>query len=397
MDFKLIGCILLIVGTSIGAGMLALPIATAELGFIGSVILLCTCWFIMTAGALLILEANLWLPQNSNLVSMAKATMGPIGQLATWISFLLLLYSLLCAYISGGSDLFYNLLASVHLDVPRWLTTVGFTAIFGAIVYQGIRAVDYANRGLMSIKMGAYVLLVILLIPLIDLPKLMQGHLQHLTSAVALMVTITSFGYAAIIPSLRIYFAGNIRKLKTAILVGSLIPLVCYIAWDAAIMGIIPLQGEHGLVAILHSSGATGELVNSLSMAASSPVVVLFIKLFTSVCMVTSFLGVGICLADFLADGLQREKMGVDSIIIHALTFIPSLAIVLFSPNVFVQALEYAGIYCVILLILLPALMVWCGRYRRRIANGYQVFGGKVLLILLMIFSVGAIAHRFIG
>ncbi|MFZ2314627.1 MAG: aromatic amino acid transport family protein, partial [Gammaproteobacteria bacterium] len=397
MDFKLIGCILLIVGTSIGAGMLALPIATAELGFIGSVILLCTCWFIMTAGALLILEANLWLPQSSNLVSMAKATIGPLGQLVTWISFLLLLYSLLCAYISGGSDLFYNLLASAHLDVPRWLTTVGFTVVFGAIVYQGIRAVDYANRGLMLVKMGAYVLLVILLLPLIDMTKLMQGNLLHLNSAVALMVTITSFGYAAIIPSLRVYFAGDVKKLKTAILVGSLIPLVCYIAWDAAIMGIIPLQGEHGLIAILQSSGATGELVNSLSMAANSPIVVLFIKLFTSVCMVTSFLGVGICLADFLADGLQREKVGLDSVIIHVLTFVPALAIVLFSPNIFVQALEYAGIYCVILLIFLPALMVWCGRYRRHIANGYQVFGGKVLLVLLMLFSVGAIAHRFIG
>ena len=47
MDFKLIGSILLIVGTSIGAGMLALPIATAQLGFGGSLILLFACWIVM--------------------------------------------------------------------------------------------------------------------------------------------------------------------------------------------------------------------------------------------------------------------------------------------------------------------------------------------------------------
>jgi len=95
MDFKLLGSILLIVGTSIGAGMLALPIATAQLGFFGSLILLLICWFVMTAGALLLLEVNLWLPQNSNLISMAKATIGPIGQIVAWITYLLLLYYLL--------------------------------------------------------------------------------------------------------------------------------------------------------------------------------------------------------------------------------------------------------------------------------------------------------------
>ena len=40
MNFKLFGSILLVIGTSIGAGMLALPIATAQLGFTGSLVLL---------------------------------------------------------------------------------------------------------------------------------------------------------------------------------------------------------------------------------------------------------------------------------------------------------------------------------------------------------------------
>src|SRR3990167_1825985 len=92
MDFKLIGSILLIVGTSIGAGMLALPIATAELGFLGSLILLFVCWFIMTSGAFLLLEANLWLPQNSNIISMARVTIGPIGQIIAWIAYLFYLH-----------------------------------------------------------------------------------------------------------------------------------------------------------------------------------------------------------------------------------------------------------------------------------------------------------------
>jgi tyrosine-specific transport protein len=104
--------------------------------------------------------------------------------------------------------------------------------------------------------------------------------------------------------------------------------------------------------------------------------------------VITSFLGVSVCLTDFLADGLRLEKKGKNNLLVYGLTFVPPLVIVLFLPNIFVQALTYAGIYCVVLLILLPAWMVWAGRYHRHIAGEYAVWGGKLLLALLIVFSV---------
>lgn len=395
MDFKLLGCILLIVGTSIGAGMLALPIAAAQLGFFGSIILLFVCWFVMTAGAFLILEVNLWLPQNSNLISMAKSTLGPLGQIISWVTFLLLLYSLLSAYIAGGSDLFHHFIMSSHS--PEWVSTIIFTLIFGTIVYLGIRIVDYVNRGLMFFKFVAYLLVIILLAPLISSVNLAAGDLKNITSTTAITVTITSFGFAAIVPSLRIYFAGDIKKLKKAIIFGSLIPLICYIAWDAVIMGVIPLDGPQSLKALLHSDNSTSDLVSTLSTTAAKPSITFFVKLFTSICVLTSFLGVGLCLADFLADGFQVEKKGMNSIFIHLLTFIPPMIIVLFYPRAFIQALEYSGIYCIILLILLPAWMAWRGRYYRNVAKGFRVIGGKSLLAFLIVFSLVMIVKAFMG
>ncbi|HEX4044321.1 MAG TPA: aromatic amino acid transport family protein [Gammaproteobacteria bacterium] len=395
MDFKLIGCILLLVGTSIGAGMLALPIAPAQLGFVGAIIMLFGCWLVMTLGAFLLLEVNLWLPQNSNLISMAKATIGPIGQILSWITYLLLLYSLLCAYIAGGSDLLHNLLFASGIEIPVWLANILFTLLFGLVVYLGIRSVDYVNRGLMLVKMGAYILLVILLIPFISPEKLSTGNMSYLTSTTALTVTITSFGYATIIPSLRVYFAGNVHKLKTIIMIGSLIPLICYIIWDAAIMGVIPLTGEHGLTAILQSSSSTSDLVNTLTLLASTESIAFFTKLFTSICVVTSFLGVALCLADFLADGFQLEKQGGNGLFIHFATFLPPLIITLFFPNAFIKALEYAGIYCIILLIFLPAWMAWCGRSQHQQAEGqhFKVPGGKFLLAAMMIIAAALIGN----
>lgn len=388
MDFKLLGSILLIVGTSIGAGMLALPIATAQLGFSGSLVLLVVCWFIMTAGAFLVLEVNLWMPLNSNLNTMAKKTIGPVGQIISWLSFLLLLYSLLCAYIGGGSDLFHNLLAINGIFIPRWASSLIFTLIFGSVVYLGIKSVDYVNRGLMAVKFSAYFLLVIFLTPLISSAKLAEGHLQHITSSTAIMVTITSFGFAAIVPSLRVYFAGDVAKLKKAILIGSLIPLICYAAWDAVIMGVVPLNGEQGLASLLQSQNSTSDLVNSLSAAANSQSISLFVRIFTSICVLTSFLGVALCLMDFWADALQIEKKGGGNVVISAFTFLPPFITVLFFPGIFVKALEYAGIYCIVLLVLLPVWMAWAGRYKHKFTDGYKVPGGKFFLTSLGIFSL---------
>jgi tyrosine-specific transport protein len=210
-------------------------------------------------------------------------------------------------------------------------------------------------------------------------------------------VTITSFGYAAIVPSLRIYFASDVKKLKKAILIGSLVPLVCYIAWDAIIMGVVPLEGEHGLVSILKSQTSTSDLVNTLSAAASQNSVTFFAKLFTSICVLTSFLGVSLCLTDFWADGLQLEKKGKNNILITAVTFVPPLTIVLFFPNAFIKALEYAGIYCVILLILLPAWMTWRGRYHKHFTHHFTVPGGKLLLVTLCIVSLLLLLKGLMG
>ncbi|NQY89913.1 MAG: hypothetical protein HRT51_19660 [Colwellia sp.] len=45
---KIIDSILIIAGTSIGAGMLALPVASAGLGFSTAVIILLIIWLLMT-------------------------------------------------------------------------------------------------------------------------------------------------------------------------------------------------------------------------------------------------------------------------------------------------------------------------------------------------------------
>lgn len=393
MDTKLIGCILLIVGTAIGGGMLALPIATSQAGFIHSSLLLFFCWFVMTASAFLILEVNLWLPTNSNMISMAKMTLGRPGEVVAWITYLLLLYSLLAAYIAGGGDFLKNLLAIAHFSAPAWLTSLLFACVLGYVVCLGIRSVDVVNRSLMFVKLSAFVLLVAFIMPHVTSEHLNGGEFHFVAASIT--VAITSFGFATIVPSLRGYFKDDIKKLHTAILIGSMIPLVCYILWDTAIMGVISREGSNGLVAMLHSNRSTSDFVNTLSANLNRDSITGFARVFTSICLATSFLGVALSLSHFLADGfrLTKERSLKNDLIVFGSTFLPPLLIVLFYPGIFIAALSYAGIYCVVLLMLLPALMAWSGRYRKNIARDYQVWGGKFLLLFLIIVSFLIIGH----
>lgn len=397
MNSKLIGGILLITGISIGAGMLGLPIAAAKLGFAGALILLVVCWFVMLSCAFLILEVNQWLPQNNDIISMARVTIGPSGQIVAWISYSLLLYSLLCAYIAGGSDLFHNLLKLAGVEIPLWVASVIFTIIFGSIVYSGINTVDKANRILMVIKFGTLSIVIFFLMPFVSSSKLAEGNLANLNSVSAITITAAAFGWATLVPTLRVYFADDLKTIKIAFIIGSLIPLLCYIIWDAAIMGVIPLFGPNSLEFILNSPNSTSNLVNILSSRVESHSATFFIQVFTSICVLTSFLGVALCLIGFLSDGFQLKKSKSSNIAIHLLTFIPALAIAIFFPNAFIKTLEYAGIFATILLILLPAWMAWCGRYRRNIAKGFIVRGGKLLLGFIIIFSLILIILGFLA
>ncbi len=366
--------------------MLALPVSTAEAGITNSIFFLISCWLVMTVGALLILEVNLRLPAGSNMVSMAKSTLGLPGQIIAWVTYLLLLYTLLAAYISGGSDVFNSLLHQIHIDLPSWITSLLFTLLFSLVIYGGIRTVDYVNRGLMFGKLGVYILLVIIISPHIKAPTWQGGSLQAITGS--LMLLITSFGFASIVPSLREYFNDDVRTLRKVIIFGSLIPLVCYIIWEAVIMGVVEREGSNGLMNLMDSDHAISGLTYALSKAVQSKWITGFFGFFTSICMLTAFLGVSLGLFDFLADGLKLKKAGGQGKFILALTFIPPLAVVLINPGIYLQAFSYAGVCCVILLLLLPAIMAWRGRKMATTDGVMTLPGGNLSLALVGIIAI---------
>ena len=259
-----------------------------------------------------------------------------------------------------------------------------FTLAFGLIVYGGIHQVDLINRGLMFAKLAIYVVLTLLISPFIQFENFQSGHVRYITGAV--MILITSFGFAIIVPNLREYFDDDLKTLKKVILIGSLIPLLCYLAWDAVIIGSLPSQGQHGLIALMQDEHTTSSLAGMLSNTVNNQMISSLFNIFTSICMLTAFLGVSLCLMSFLGDGLNMSQHGKQGLGLFLLTFLPPLLIVIYYPGIYINALSYAGFFCVVLLLLLPALMSFFGR--ARFAPAYVVPGGKPCQLMLIGCSV---------
>ncbi|MCB1109582.1 MAG: tyrosine transporter, partial [Chlamydiia bacterium] len=359
MEFSLrkaIGGALLVAGTAIGAGMLALPVVTGMGGFLPATVIFLICWIFSACTGLLLLEICLWMPNDANLISMAHHLLGPIGKGVAWILYIFLFYCLTIAYVDGGGGFVVALFGG---KIPHLLGLIIFSAVFGFCVYLGTAVVDRINFILMiGLGLSFFVFVVL---------GFTEVKFEYLTRVkwapafLALPVMFTSFSYQGIVPSLTTYLERHPKMVRFAILVGTSLPFIGYILWEYLILGIVPALGPDGL----QQAEALGQTaVGPLRKIFPDSPIYLTGQFFSAFALTTSFLGVTLGLLDFLSDGLRIAKVGWKKVLLCAIIYIPPIIIVTVNPGIFLKALGYAGgIGCALLLGLLPILMVWVGRY----------------------------------
>ena len=358
---RFIGGVLLVAGTTIGAGMLAIPVASSFAGFFPSFALLIAIWLFFFATAWILLDVNLSCPNQTNFLSMVEKMLGGRGKIICWVNYLLLLYSLTAAYIAGSAPLFLQAFHAFtgHM-LPAWIGPLPLFFLFGIFVYLGTSVVDRVNRLLMFCLIASYVLLVGFLTPHVDISLLRRSDTSSLWLAVPLF--FTSYGFHIIIPTLTTYLRHDVKRLRLAIAIGSLLPFLVYALWNLLVLGVVPLNAPNGLAdAWMHGESAVASLQATLVSSWIGPVA----SAFSFFAIVTSFLGVSLSLSDFLADGLKIRGHTWGRELACLLTFIPPLLFVYTYPGGFILALRYAGLFVAVLLCIFPALMAWkLSRYR---------------------------------
>lgn len=370
---------LLVAGTSIGGGMLALPVLTSVTGFIPSLGIYLLCWLFMASTGLLFLEITQWMHRDANIVSMAQRTLGRPGKIAAWVLYLFLFYSLNVAYIVESGKTVVELANGQMAD---WVGPIVFLLLFAPCIVIPTALAGRINLVLMAGLILSYVCFVFLGIRYIN-PQLLVSA-DWLQAPKALPIAFTSFAYQGIIPTLASYLQYDVRKGRKAILIGSFIPLIAYTVWQILIMGIVPIDGVNGLQEALQNDL---NAIQAMKYFINNTNAYVIGQSFAFFALVTSFLGVTLGLRDFLADGLNIKQTIYGKACLICLIFIPPLLVAIIYPHIFLTMLEYAGgIGCALLLGLLPIIMVWRGRYHFHFKGTRQLSGGKRVLAILAVF-----------
>src|SRR3990167_3455784 len=142
-----VGETLLIAGTTIGVGMLALPVATGPGGFVPSMAIYLVCWAFMLCTGLLLVEASLWMPKDTSFISMAERILGPLGRIVFWVVYLFLFLTVMIAHAASGGSVLSDI---IGWNAPVWASAVIYTGVLAPIVYLGAHSVDRLNMLLLT-------------------------------------------------------------------------------------------------------------------------------------------------------------------------------------------------------------------------------------------------------
>lgn len=364
--------------------MLGLPIVTGLAGFLPALVMFVVAYLFMTTTGLLLLEVNVWMGKDANILSMAERTLGRPAKWLCAILYLFLFYSLMIAYLAGGGALLSTTLGCLlGIKLSHTLAVIISVIIYGILDYAGTRSVDRFNRVMMVGLVIAYAALVI------AGAQSVQGELLTFFNpkyALFVMpVIVIAFGFHNIVPTLQTYLRGSLKKLRLTIIVGNAIPLLVYLIWEWLILGLVPVEGEQGLVAALQGGMEATQALRACSDAGFVNTAAEYFALFA---IITSFLGVSLSFVDFLSDGLNIAKTAYGKVKLCLLALVPPFVMALVYPTIFLKALSFAGGICAVILFgVVPALMVWVGRSKMGMRP--TVIGGRVLLVVLILIALG--------
>ena len=353
---RMIGCILIVGGSAVGAGMLALPVVTGLAGFIPSLFMVALIALFMMTSALLIVEVNSWFPgRRAHFSTMVEELLGVPGKIACWILYFVLFYALLVAYVAVSG---YHMASLTHL--PNWMGSTIYVIVFGLIVYfSGTKGVDHANRVLMAGKILAYLGLIGFGLMHVQPALLTEMRPVYLLASVPVLVT--SFGFHNMIPTFFHYLEDDKKKVRITVIGGMFFAFIIYVVWMYVAIGSLSFKE------LLEGRRLGIDAAQLMKDHEFNPIIGSFAAAMAFFAVLTSFLIQTLSLVHFLSDACKIPHTGKrEHPLMCLFTLAPPLLLALLFPTIFYAVLDFAGGICVILLFgFLPVFMAYRGGYKK--------------------------------
>ncbi|KAL5801716.1 hypothetical protein ACOSQ3_033348 [Xanthoceras sorbifolium] len=408
------GAVALVIGTSIGSGILALPQKASPAGILPSSISLITCWGFLLIEALLLIEINvsLWRKRTKkreedgdeleiiSIRTMAQETLGDWGGTLVTVFYVFLGYTSMIAYSSKSGEILFHL-----INLPESVSGFLFTGLFTILIsIGGTRATDQVNQWLTASMIGLLLAIEVLAVTFGGWSGL-DGSGNWGKVPATIPVIIFSLVYHDLAPVLCAYLGGDLTRLRTSVLLGSLVPLLALLVWDAIALG-LSAQADQVVDPV--------ELLMSVRWSGVSFVV----ETFSLLAIGTSLIGTLLAFSEFFKEQLNNfswkpsstesssehqpgeELFGLKnwwgrnkiSFTAMAMVVAPTLFVSTTVPDAFSTATDIAGGYCMTMLYgVLPPAMAWAV-YNRESSENTDSDRFALTRAMPVVFAVGVVA-----
>lgn len=395
-------CAALITGTTIGAGILALPAVTLPSGILPSTLMLLAVWLYALISGLLIAEAQLnsghSTGQTQGLLAVVEHTLGIWGVRLAAGAYLFLHYALLVAYMAQGGEILVAAVQQLGFlpgALPRWIAPVLFTLLFGSLLYFGrSRLINRLNTVFVAIVLVSFAGLLAVGLTQIKTENFFLQNWQALSPAIPVM--LVALFYHNIIPVVTVQLEGNRSQIRQAIVLGSVIPLILFLVWNMVILAAV----HPNAVPVMQDVGF--DPLQWLRQGQAGQGLSVLVSVFSEFAIVTSFIGFVYGLSALFQEMLSRlPHVTAPRWQLYSLVLLPPMGVAALNPGLFLTLMDYVGTFSVSVLGgLLPAIMTWKQRTQKLLlGDGPQplVPGGQVTLMGTIAVALAVIVEHVLS
>jgi tyrosine-specific transport protein len=379
----------MITGTTIGIGILGLPVKTGLAGVLPSFVATLAVWGVMLGTGLVlargIIASN---DRTIDISSLVYQKLGLPGRMMTIVGYLVLVYGIITAHLAGGGEVL-SILTGGALSANKAILVFFVVSTFIALL--GVGLVEKINSFLMGVLLLSFGAIVFEATKTVDVSRFAHRDWTFLTATIPIILCAQT--YQLIVPSVCRILDNDAKAVMKALIVGTAIPVMINSLWMVAVVGALPLAGE-GDTTILAAFNKGQPATVPLAAALQSQVFSYFVLLFSLVVLVSSYVLQSTAVIGFFEDLLPAGLGGKRRTASAVLGFVPPLAVVFLYPGIFLQALDVIGGGSIILLfVVIPSLMLLKdeapGRMRTRVVAAGLLLAGLLFMGLEIMQEVG--------
>lgn len=369
-QYQFIKAVATLTGTTIGAGVLAIPYAVYNAGYWVGILYLAILGIVVMVLNLMLGEIVLRTKKNLPIPELIKLYLGRKGYLLALISLFIIIYGALTAYLRAAGDIMNNLIPAASFN---W--SVVFFAISAYFIIKGLK---FVSKWEVIFVVGMVLIIATLWLKAIVAQSIdwNQFRLESFSSFSNTIqpygiILFSYFGVIAIPQMKAIFSKQNYNQLESAIKISNLIIIFIYSVFISLLIGV------------------TGQNIDPLAIVSLGNALggqaLLIISIFALLAVITTFISMGLAMIESYTNFTKIKRS-----IAVILTVFPPISLLILDWAQFNTLIQYAGGVGVSILAILIVLTFWRSKVVGELAPAYSLGHLKwVGISMIVLFSFG--------